>query len=271
MHGIRIVTINTGKGDGPYGRRLQLLANQLAEIAPDIVACQEAFVAEEAHADTPGMLAKALGMHLFFTPAREKLRRVEGREVHSISGLAMLSRLAWQSQGSIALPSDERDGERVAQVGQVGINGLAVTIANLHLTHLAHADELRARQLAAVLNHPTLATADAPSLVCGDFNTAFDGPVLGPLLESQPPARVRDTWELGGGGGPRGTLVSRGPSVPCIDYILSLATAGHGHPPFASSGLALHQPGVAGGIFPSDHFAVTTVLHLDQPESGAAS
>lgn len=266
MDGIRIVTINTWKGDGPYHRRMHLLARQLAELAPDIVACQEAFVSEEAGADTPRLLAEELGMNLFFSPAREKVRVFEGREVRSVSGMALLSRRPWQTRESIPVPSDRRDGERVAQVGAMELAGVLLTIANLHLTHLADADELRRRQLATVLHHSSVAGGVGPILVCGDFNTTFDGPVIGPLLADSSCVNIRDAWAAGGGTGPRGTLVGRAAPGPCIDYILSMALDGRRHPRFTSSRLALDMPAEPGGILPSDHFAVTTILHPDQPE-----
>lgn len=268
MDAVRVVTINTDKGDGPYHARMRLIAAQLGELAPDIVACQEAFVSQEASASTPSLLAEALGMHLFFSPAREKTREFDGREVRSFSGMALLSRVAWQARETIPLPADSRDGERVAQLGRVELAGVQLTIANIHLTHLRDEDDLRARQLATALQHSGVANAAGPVLVCGDFNTAFDGPVLGPLLQSGSCVDIRDAWDDGGGTGPRGTLVHRGRGGPCIDYILSIARPGHGHPRFESSALALDTPKVPGGMFPSDHFAVTTVLHPHQLPTG---
>jgi len=76
---MRIVTINTGKCDGSYRRRLELLAAGLAALDPDVVALQEAFVACDGSADTAAYVARRLGLHASAARARRKPRTVEGR------------------------------------------------------------------------------------------------------------------------------------------------------------------------------------------------
>src|SRR5688572_26954049 len=112
---LRVVTINTGKGDGQYACRLALLADGLTRLDPDIVLLQESFIALDGSAHTARFLADRLGMQAAIAPARRKLREVEGRTVDSESGLAVLSR--WMIRGSttLALPSDPEDGDRIAQ------------------------------------------------------------------------------------------------------------------------------------------------------------
>lgn len=264
MTAIRIVTVNTGKGDGPYRARLGLLVEQLQELRPDIVALQEAFRADGHGVDTTSELARALQMSMFYSPARGKEREFEGQPTWSDSGLALLSRRPWLTARTIVLPCDPRDGERIAQVGVTAVNGSPITVANLHLTHLRDCDELRALQLNLVLADSLLCEAPGPALVCGDFNTTFDGPVLGPLLAGSGPCDLRDTWLLGDGDTIRGTLPGYRAGDRCVDYILSLVRANAEHPRFTNSALALTRSS-ADGTLPSDHYAVTTCLHI-QPE-----
>src|SRR3954453_16495858 len=91
-HAMRVVTINTAKGDGEYAERLRVLADQLGALQPDVVAVQEAFVACDGSLATANRLASTLGMHVNYASARKKPRSVDGRMVASESGLALLTR-----------------------------------------------------------------------------------------------------------------------------------------------------------------------------------
>lgn len=110
---LRVVTINTGKGDGLYHRRIPWLVEQLAELSPAIIACQEVFVAAAAGAHTGQALAEGLAMHLAYSPARRKRRRLGERDVDSESGMALLSRKPWTAFETVTLPCDPRDRKSV--------------------------------------------------------------------------------------------------------------------------------------------------------------
>jgi endonuclease/exonuclease/phosphatase family metal-dependent hydrolase len=60
---IKIITINTWKCDGEYRERMRSLAEGLRLLKPDIIACQECFVSEEA--DTLKFLAAELHMNYY--------------------------------------------------------------------------------------------------------------------------------------------------------------------------------------------------------------
>lgn len=266
MTSCRIVTINTGKCDGAYYRRMRVLIEQLAAIEPDVIALQESFRSDDVCGDTAGVLASALRMHAFYTPARRKERKFGEVMAMSESGMALLSRVPWSRTESVVLPMDPRDGERIAQVARLDLDGALVTFANLHLTHLREADDLRARQLGALLAHPLIESAQGPVIALGDFNTAADGPVLSPLIGGDTRFSVRDTWNLGGGSGERGTLVNPAAQGRCVDYILSIARDEAAHPRFSSSKMVLQEPDCDGN-YPSDHFGVATTLELSPAEA----
>lgn len=263
--GLRIVTINTGKCNGPYRARMRWLAGELSRLDPDIVALQEAFIAEDGSAHTPGDIAAALGAQVTVARARYKTRICEGRSVAGWSALALLSRELWIEQDVLHLPSDERDGERIALIGVAAYGDRRIVLANTHLTHLRDADHLRRAQLDAVLAHPLLTLPGSLRLLCGDLNTTADGPVLSPFLEGSRTPHLRDTSALGGGPEPRGTLAPRSgdpaPSqTPCIDFILALED-GDGAPlTFRESRIVLNRPRPNTGIYPSDHFGVMTTI-----------
>lgn len=250
---LRIVTINTGKGDGAYRQRLNVLAGQLNELDADVIACQESFSCPELGLDTAAFLAEALGMERFWSPARQKPRLVEGECVMSESGMAVLSRKPLLSGTTLVLPQDPADGDRVAQIARLSHEGRAVTLANVHLTHLRDADDLRRAQLLEVTGACRDLGGAAATIICGDFNTTLHGPVLRPME-----ATILDAWEAGGGPASRGTLGRLGVDGPCVDHVLALRTGGLS---FSGSRLVLHEPG-PGGLFASDHFGVQTDLLL---------
>jgi endonuclease/exonuclease/phosphatase family metal-dependent hydrolase len=196
---------------------------------------------------------------------RFKTRICEGRAVAGWSGLALLSRESWVEQDVLHLPSDERDGERIALIGVTFYEDRQVILANTHLTHLRDADDLRRTQLETVLAHPLLNQPGSLRLLCGDLNTTADGPVLSPFLDGSRTPRLRDTYTLGGGSEPRGTLAplpgDPDPSQrPCIDFILALED-GDGAPlAFQDSRIVLNRPRPNTEIYPSDHFGVMTTI-----------
>jgi len=169
---MRIVSLNTWKCEGAYRQRLDLMAEGLAALAPDLLLLQEVFATDDGQADTAAFLAQALSMSLARAPARRKPRRFEGESRVSTSGLALLSRHPLLSCQSILLPSDPADGERIVQLASVSHAGHLLWLANLHLSHLPDAGILRTRQLQTCLEALEPLAGNQPYLIGGDFNAA---------------------------------------------------------------------------------------------------
>jgi endonuclease/exonuclease/phosphatase family metal-dependent hydrolase len=184
--------------------------------------------------------------------------------------MAILTRVPYRDFATVALPSDERDGDRVAQVCVFSCGESQFVIANLHLSYLGDGDELRWEQLRTVLEHPLFDQPELARLICGDFNSGIEGPVLTKLLASTD-MDVRDAFALGGGRGPRSTLPPRQDSngrEACIDFILSVAPSSGHQPIFRSSTVVLNRPQPGTGVLPSDHYGVaTTLLPLRRPQA----
>ena len=240
---MRIVTLNTWKNEGRYDRRLALMAEGLAALAPDVVCLQEAFQAQGF--DTAARLGEALGLSVSTEPARQKLRLHEGRPLDSASGLAILSRAPPQARGRIALPSAPADGERIAQWIQATPD---LRILNLHLSHLRGADAsvLRGRQLAHALAEA--ASPGSGLLVVGDFNAPASAPELAAVAAGLDPA-APSTLQ-----GEHASPITQ--TRAAIDHAI-LVEAGHWR--LVSRFNALDQPD-ADGFFPSDHAAVVADL-----------
>jgi endonuclease/exonuclease/phosphatase family metal-dependent hydrolase len=262
MDALRIITLNTAKCDGPYADRVRWLAEEAADLQPDILACQEVFREESGPLDTFSTLQKHLQIDGAWAPARYKLRRSEGRDVTGWSGMALYSMRPWTYLDILELPSDPLDGDRVAQVGLLELERFSVVVANLHLTHLRDADELRRRQVEAVLQHPLMQMKQAMRVLCGDFNSLPDSRLMMGLLEGKEHGNLRDAYVIGGGGADRATLPPRDSAAPgrCVDYILSLAASPDTHPLFTSSVVTFKRRQPSRGILPSDHFGVAATL-----------
>jgi len=251
---MRIVSINTGKGDGAYSRRVALLASGLAELAPDVVLMQEALRSSDGRFDTLQAVADSLGLQATYAPARFKLREVERAVVGTWSSPGLLSRETPDSVETIQLPRDERDGERVAMIARFG----DLAIANLHLTHLRDdpALLLRRRQLETLFAADSLRSAQR-AIVGGDFNTRLeliDGLVSGigdwTLIDAfgeqtEQRATAPVDWPLDRGF--------------CIDYIFAMIKPGWAPPRFRDSRIVLADAD-ENGIYPSDHRGVITTV-----------
>ena len=246
---MRIVTLNTWKNEGDYARRLPLMRDGLAAMAPDVVCLQECFVAEGL--DTAAWLAVELGFGLHAAPARVKPRRHDGRELFSTSGLAILVR-GEAASARRALTSHPADGERIAQRLDLMVGGRPLRILNLHLTHLRGAAALRATQLGEALDWGCADLAGG-LVVAGDLNATAADPALAPLgLQPRPPTLH----------GARAGMDALGGMA--IDHCVLLRAG-----PWRETGLlrGCDAPD-ADGWFPSDHAAVGIVLQNSRAGCG---
>ncbi|MES2842344.1 MAG: endonuclease/exonuclease/phosphatase family protein [Pseudomonadota bacterium] len=257
-----LLTLNSWKCDGHYAQRMGLLAQGVIDLAPDVVALQEAFVAEDGSADTAGRLAAATGLRAVQALARPKLRSLAGREVPSFSGQAVLTRFVVQRVDNVVLPSSEADGGRMAQVVQLRVGEHPVTVANVHLSHVRGGvgDALRQRQLQAVLEHLDQIGPASLTLVCGDFNDPLEAPALRDFAGG--PWCLRDSFELAGQVRDP-TCVDGSGQGQVLDHVLVVPTLSRAavQVAAASTVLRVDRPD-AHGITPSDHSALQVSWRL---------
>jgi endonuclease/exonuclease/phosphatase family metal-dependent hydrolase len=233
---MRVLTLNTWKNDGDYGRRLGLMCEGLAALSPDVVCLQEAFTAEGF--DTAGRLAEYLGLTLHAAPARFKPRRHEGHLLDSTSGLAILTRWPGTS-ASLPLPSDPADGERIAQRLDLQVGDRRLRVLNLHLTHLRGANELRGAQLTYALAWSS-EDLDGGLMVAGDLNATAADSALAPLELPVRPGTLH------------GARLGAASSAAAIDHCVLLHPGGWRE---VAQVRGLETPDVD-GWFPSDHACV---------------
>lgn len=249
MTKVTIATFNTWNCQGQFVRRLPLMIAGLQALGADIILLQEVFAQAPAGLHVGQRLADGLRMDLSFAPARTKIRKINGAPLWCHSGLAVLSKTPIQSSRVLHLPMDECDGERIGQVVQIDLKGLRLDIANIHLTHLKNADELRHQQLQMLVNNLN-GKADL-TVIGGDMNMPRGHTIFQQLAEYTEPVIDHPV--------PPSSINPVSGNVPCcsmgiIDHVF--LRQGPGRSASAKAHLTMNAPAPKSGIFPSDHMAV---------------
>ncbi|WP_114938758.1 endonuclease/exonuclease/phosphatase family protein [Mucilaginibacter endophyticus] len=262
MENVKIITINTWKCDGEYRVRMGILAKQLKQLKPHVIACQECFYSEEANADTLKFLANELNMNYSFLPGRSKKRLFEGRMVNSTSGLGILSVYPLAETGGFDLPVVPEDNDRKAfQVTANLPSGKNVTITTTHLTHLGNNKGLRKAQAEALAGFVNANAAHPYHIICGDFNATPDSEAV---MAFRALSSAADCYTEGNGAEPRYSLTDayyKANKKVCVDLIFTLPLPGtEKYPQFIDSAVVLNVPDEESGLYPSDHFGITTTL-----------
>lgn len=244
---LSILTFNTWNCQGDYPQRLAAMTDGLIALAPDIVLLQEVFADGTGGQNTAKSLAAALGFHCAFHPARGKVRQLNGTQILCSSGLAVITRypIVWSER--FVLPSDPRDGERIAQFTEIDIGRERLLLVNLHLSHLELADNLRRQQLDSIVDRMTTSWTHDHMVLGGDFNATADRPLFDSLTRHDilVPQRAPSATPIGLG----------------VDHLFAISrrTA----PPFeiSSATETLHEAG-ENGVQASDHSGVQAWLTL---------
>jgi endonuclease/exonuclease/phosphatase family metal-dependent hydrolase len=252
---IRVVTINSWKGNGAYTRRLAAMASQLRFLQPEVICLQEALQSTDEQFDTAGYLARSLNMQMIYAPCRRKIRAVEGKQIDCHSGLAVLTSLPVCCSSITSLPSAAPDDERISHTVEIEAAGGPLVITNVHLTHLEGADALRCRQFIAAIEHGQPLDYSTTWLCCGDFNFAVEEALR--QVERSTGWLPFDCYTAGGGQMPGATLPGGDLIRPGkrLDYILGLVRESADVFLCDKSRIVLDHPD-NDGYFPSDHFGV---------------
>jgi endonuclease/exonuclease/phosphatase family metal-dependent hydrolase len=257
MQHIKIVTINTWKCDGNYRTRIKILATQLKALRPTVIACQECFYSQEMAADTLGFLAQELQMNSHFVEGRSKKRLLDSQWIKSYSGLGILSTFPVAEVAIFNLPNNPDDTDRKIQQVSIALpeeNILLVT--NTHLTHINHTG-LRKKQLNALAEIALLHRTYRYHILCGDFNSPIDSEDLVNFINA---TATVDCYKAGHGEEPRYSMVNEfmEGKMLCVDHILAIGS--NNYCEFINSQVVLNSVDKSTGLYPSDHFGVTTTL-----------
>ena len=248
---VRVVTLNTWKNDGDLRRRLPAMIDGLRALTPDLVLLQEVFCADEPTWHTGDALADALGLVCVYAPARRKFRAWDGRVVTCEAGLAILWCGERPAAETIALPTSEAGGERIALLCRGEIRGRQVVAGNVHLSHLRGDDGGRRAQLVATLAAPAWQTAAHLRILGGDFNATV---ALAVSIDAS--GALHNVFEGKPECPPTHPLPPRaGRSGRTIDLLFTVTAAGERPAKVEQAFVAMDRADAA-DIWPSDHAAV---------------
>ncbi|MGH7278306.1 MAG: endonuclease/exonuclease/phosphatase family protein [Candidatus Rokuibacteriota bacterium] len=280
---LRIVTYNILHGGPASGfsdggthlpQRLAMAIRALTALDPDIVALQEASRSRR-YGNVPEAVAEALGLHLVFAPATDRVFgfRPLGRLLTALLGFtegsAVLSRFPIVDSEVYDLPRCRRFLDpRILLRAEVATPWGPLQI---YSTHTSRNADCQGRRVGEIVRERRDA---GPSLLMGDFNMSESSAVLTALREeaafvdvfraANPDHAGHTVWQRLEA--ERSTVFRR------VDYIFLLdgqRTAGA----VRSSRVVLDRPGQApdgGPLWPSDHYGVyaeVEIVPTDQPRA----
>jgi endonuclease/exonuclease/phosphatase family metal-dependent hydrolase len=255
---VRVVTWNVWGRYGPWQERETAITATLRDTRPDVAVLTESW---STGGDSQcARLAGPLGLphHVYSGVAAQE-------DDTALSGVAVLSRWPIERESSLTFGSARvQHAELAGPRGLIQVYGLVMDAWWFDQSR----DRQRAvRDLAAFVCQAQ--DERAPLLVCGDFNADPDSDEIrlltGRTTAPAPGLSCYDAWEVAGPATPGHTWSNGNPWATGllwpnrrIDYIFSAAPrrGGAGHPVRAT--LAGTRP--AGGVHPSDHYAVLADL-----------
>jgi endonuclease/exonuclease/phosphatase family metal-dependent hydrolase len=160
----KVVTLNLLNDRTRWPERRSILAAQMAELQPDLIALQEATPRPDNNAH---WLADQLGGYqVVYCP---KTGRKRDRE-----GIAILSRWPIERESKLEFGTQER----VAQSIQVQLHARSLILANTHLYWWPGESTERNDQVGRLLDWLSQHPAEAALVVCGDFNGTPDSTAI---------------------------------------------------------------------------------------------
>jgi endonuclease/exonuclease/phosphatase family metal-dependent hydrolase len=253
MPEVTIATLNLFNRVGRWGERAPLVVEQVAEVAPDVIALQEVdLLIDQGH-----WLADRLNLWLGAPYYTAYHQNKSGREA-AVQAIAVLTRLPVLEHEGLDYLSMDRVAQRLLL--DLG-GGVRLDLYNTHLHYPANAaaERIRRQEAAQLLRwmsrHRTL-----PQVVVGDFNALPQGRTIAlmkrRLLSAHETAQGREpdyTWPS--------PLLAEPPEAPgTFDYIF-----------VSRRGIRVMEARVAFNrphaddptLYPSDHFGLLARLVID--------
>lgn len=214
--GIRIATLNLRCLLEEWDLRVPMIAAELAELNPDVIALQE--VCRQLTGDTDA-LTDLIGRLESATGETYDVSRANTHVAWDINqeGIALLTRHAFDQVETVDLP--QGIFPRKAVVARISHELVPLVVAVTHLSFAANFDDqaaVRVSQLATLRQHMEgLRTSDSTLLIAGDLN---EGPA-GDALLATTSAGYRDAWALVHPDNDGPTFPASAPEAR-IDYVL---------------------------------------------------
>lgn len=176
---LRIVTLNFWGTEAPLDARLAMVVQQLRELAPDVVCLQE--VKPYAGSTTAHAIASELGMVAHYQVASTWNAGEHGMATAGEEGLAIVTRAPLVEHRVLALPGSAPGDSRILLSGRVTTAGGPIWVHTTHLNYRLDDGCAREQQVVAIdaaIRAMGRGNADAPQLLCGDFNATPDADEL---------------------------------------------------------------------------------------------
>src|SRR4051812_46706252 len=187
MSTLKIVTLNLWGEQPPLERRMQLAADGLRALAPDVVGLQEVRQVPGTVPNQAETLAKALGMHFYFEAATPWGGGDEG--------LAILSRHPIVERRLHELPHAVPTERRLLVGVAIATPAGQVDIWTTHLNYRLTDGGKREDQIVAIDEIIGAQPSEMPKILCGDFNATPDSDEIRFLRGLHTAAGRRTFWQ----------------------------------------------------------------------------
>jgi endonuclease/exonuclease/phosphatase family metal-dependent hydrolase len=258
----RVATFNIWNRQGPWERRLPLIREQLRALDCDAIALQEVLaLGSRTQADE---IVEGWGWHVYHAPAWT----IGGGLTF---GNAIISPHRLLDCESFPLPTPAGLDTRSAVFARIDAPHGPMPMFATHLTVQFHLCRTRCDQVLALAGHVARLApiGGPPPVLAGDFNAHPDSDEIrflrGLTTLGDTSVYFADCWTATGAPHPGFTYDRKNPYAlrshepsSRIDYIFVRGPDAHYRGEPLSARLALDVP--AGGIWPSDHFAVVAEI-----------
>ena len=266
MSTLKVVTLNLWGEQPPLERRMQLAADGLRALAPDVVGLQEVRQVPGTVPNQAETLGRALGMDHYFEPATPW----GGGE----EGLAILSRYPIVARRVHELPHAVATERRLALGVTVESAAGPVDVWTTHLNYRLADGGKREDQMVAIDEHIAASASELPKILCGDFNATPDSDEIRFLrgLHTAGGRRTfwQDAWERRHGRADGFTWARANPYTARLrwlerdrrlDYIFVSPMKRDGRGVVLDCRIVLDRA-AADGALPSDHFGLYAEVQL---------
>jgi endonuclease/exonuclease/phosphatase family metal-dependent hydrolase len=273
---LRVLTYNL-LHDGPWSgffengtqleERLDMTIQELQRLQPDVIALQEASVSRT-HGNVPKRIADALGYHMVFAPATERIFGIGSLDRLIISvlgfkeGPAILSRYPIVASEAYDLPRCRyRLDPRILLRAEIDIPDGPVQVFS---AHTSKGDECQLQRVGELFREHR---GKGQAILMGDLNTGEQSSVL---TGWQKEPGFIDVFRFANPGVSGGTVwqdihIERPTADRRVDFIFLLGGRNGNGPIVRSSRLAFDRPGrLQNGavLWPSDHRGVLAEIEV---------
>ena len=274
MRPLRVLTLNLWGAQAPLARRMALIADGIAALAPDVVALQEVQERTAASPPLPNQaesLGKATGFAHVFAPA---VAFAGGHE-----GVALLSRLPVLAHEARPLPHATADEARVVlsvalDLGAVADGKTPLWVHTTHLNYRLGHGRQREDQVIAVEAELAARPDSVPQILLGDFNARPESDEIrwltGLTTLAGRRTLLQDAWARRHPHAPGWTWAAANPyTAPLaflqpdrrLDYIFVTPERRDGRGRVHDCRIVLDRP-AEDGVYPSDHFGLLAEIQV---------